>query len=191
MQNVSIIREKQEVLYKLINISIIWRYNHPQTILLQIKMRSLISVASTQQLSRNHAKKEQSFTVKGNKAFFSNLEEKYKKLEQENLSLKLEVSQLKEKLSKYSEETKGFWNENIIEGPHERLKTEEKFAYEGLLNLIKQNPEQVRFTMIDSVLQSVGDFGTERVNFIDNYKFEIIIFFLIQTINFLPFVIII
>ena len=132
-------------------------------------MSTLISVVRILESSRNHVKKEQSFIVKENKVFFSNLEEKCKKLEQENLSLKLEVSQLKEKLSKYSEETKGSRNEIIIECPHERLKTEEKFAYEGLLNLIKQNPEQVRFTMIDSVLQSVGDFGTERVNFIKDW----------------------
>ena len=84
------------------------------------------------------------------------------------MKLKLEISQIKDKMSKFSEEEK-VSSKNFIQGPLERLKTEEKFAYEGLLNLIKHDPEQVRFTMIDSVLQSVGDFGTERVSFLKDW----------------------
>lgn len=74
--------------------------------------------------------------------------------------LKLEVKGLKDQLGKYARE------EIKEEGQYERLVNGEKYAYEGLLKMLKKEPTQVRFTMLDRVQETVGNYGSERIEFL-------------------------
>ena len=56
----------------------------------------------------------------------------------------------------------------------QRLESESQYAFEVLPKMIKNNPEKVRFTMLDQIIENMGSYGSYRIQLIKNW-FKIII----------------
>ena len=63
---------------------------------------------------------------------------------------------------------------NNIESLMQKLESEFQYASEMLPWMIKNDPEQVRFTMLDQTMDNIGSYGSYRIQLIKNW-FKIII----------------
>ena len=61
-----------------------------------------------------------------------------------------------------------------IESLMQKLESESQYASEMLPWMIKNDPEKVRFTMLDQTMDNIGSYGNYRIQLIKNW-FKIII----------------
>ena len=98
------------------------------------------------------------------------LREKIRLLTEENEKLKEEIKE--KSLWVCSDKHGKTWildektNEKEFNKDLERLIQEEKFAYEEIPKMLKNNPEKVRYTLIDQTKETMGSYGTARIKFL-------------------------
>ena len=99
-------------------------------------------------------------------------------------SLEEQVIQLKAQIVKLEEENKELKGRNNIHSSLsigtnidsllQRLEYESQYAQEVLPNMIKDNPDQVRFSMIEQTNDTMGSYGSYRIQLIKDW-FKLII----------------
>lgn len=104
------------------------------------------------------------------KKYIEEMQEKVKDLETEVLSLKEENIRLNAIISEFEQ---GKTSDSKVE-EKPQMHHHESFAFFDLPKMLKKEPENVRFTMIDQAFDFIDDFNEERVNHIKN-AFDIII----------------
>ena len=100
------------------------------------------------------------------KQYIEDLESRVKELETLNLALTLENKNLKEMV-------KSLNDVKIIPEEDKRslLKKKETFTFNEMPDIFKNDPDKVRFTMIEESMEQISGFSDERLDFIkDSFR---------------------